>query len=156
MSYDVLLKQFDDQQVMYIPKSVLAKDFKEIRTTFDTLTAYIIENRAECLECFMLYRECDDEIMNVDCCIAVSKLLQETNEIKAMRIQGDKYLVVETICKGSYQKLSKAWNDLITWVFKAGYSLVEGPPFWEIYLNSPKDVKESELLTKLIVPVVKQ
>jgi effector-binding domain-containing protein len=155
MPYEVLSKQFDDTPVMYIPKTVPAQEFKNIRTTFDAVASHVLQNGGKIAGSFMLYHECTDEIMNVDCCIAITSLLPESGDIKAKIVDGGEWLVARAVHKGAYSGISETWNDFITWIVSEGYALVDGPPFWEIYLNSPLEVVESELLTELIVPVAK-
>jgi effector-binding domain-containing protein len=155
MPYEVLSKQFEDIPVMYIPKTVSEREFKNIRSSFDTVVSHVLQNGGKSAGSFMLYHECTDEIMNVDCCIAVTSLLPESSDIKAKIINGGEWLVARAVHKGAYSGISEAWNDFITWIVGEGYSLVDGPPFWEIYLKSPMEVGESELLTELIVPVAK-
>jgi effector-binding domain-containing protein len=156
MAYEVLTKQFEDIKVMYIPKTVSQQEFKNIRSSFDTVASHVLQNGGKSVGSFMLYHECNDEIMNVDCCIMVTTLLPESDDIKAKIIGGGEYLVACGVHKGAYSGISEAWNEFITWILSEGYSLVDGPPFWEIYLNSPMDVDEKDLLTQLIVPVAKQ
>jgi effector-binding domain-containing protein len=156
MPYEVLTKQFEDMPVMYIPKTVSEQEFKNIRASFDTVVFHVLQNGGKNDGSFMLYHECTDEIMNVDCCIAVTSLLPESDEIKAKIIDGGEWLVARAVYKGTYSGISETWTDFITWIVGEGYSLVDGPPFREIYLNSPLKVGESELLTELIVPVAKK
>jgi effector-binding domain-containing protein len=156
MPYEVLTKRFEDTPVMYVPKSVSAQEFLDIRSSFDAVASHVVQNGGKIASSFMLYHECTDEIMNVDCCIAVASLLPEGDDIKAKIVDGGEWLVARGIHKGAYSGISDAWTDFITWIVGEGYSLLDGPPFWEIYLNSPTDVSESELRTELIVPVAKE
>jgi effector-binding domain-containing protein len=95
-------------------------------------------------------------LMNADCCIAVTSLLTESDDIKAKIIDGGEGLMARPVYKGPYSGISEIWTDFIIWIVGEGYSLVECSPFREIYLNSPLKVDESELLTELIVPVAKK
>ncbi|MCE5215161.1 MAG: GyrI-like domain-containing protein [Methanobacterium sp.] len=61
--------------------------------------------------------------------------------------------VVSTIFKGPYGDAASAYMDLIEYAIKEGYQIAG--TVMESYLNSPDEVEESELLTEVLIPIVK-
>lgn len=53
--------------------------------------------------------------------------------------------------RGGYEDLSASYNALAAWVHERGHRLLG--PHREVYLNSPADTAESDLLTELLFPI---
>jgi len=53
--------------------------------------------------------------------------------------------------KGPYSKLNETYTAIGEWMDKNGYAMKSSP--YEIYLNSPGDVQDDELLTEIYFPV---
>lgn len=53
--------------------------------------------------------------------------------------------------QGSYATLGESYAVLATWIAGHGHQ-IEGPAR-EVYMNSPADVDESELLTQIVFPI---
>lgn len=64
------------------------------------------------------------------------------------------HLVVSTIFKGPYGDAASVYMTLVEYAQKEGYQIMG--PVLESYLNSPDEVPESELLTEVQFPVVKE
>ena len=62
--------------------------------------------------------------------------------------------VISAIHKGSYRDVGPVYAALMEYAAKNGYEIAGAP--MELYLNNPMEVSESELLTEVQFPVVKQ
>jgi len=62
--------------------------------------------------------------------------------------------VLSTIHKGPYSEVGAIYEALTRYAIEKGYSFAGAP--MEIYLNSPAEVPESELLTEVQIPVTKK
>lgn len=61
--------------------------------------------------------------------------------------------VIYTIYEGPYNKVGQVYEILMNKIIEEGYQMVGVPV--EIYLNSPMEVSEDELLTEVQFPVIK-
>lgn len=77
--------------------------------------------------------------------------LKVDNEIKAMLLPKAEYAVY--VHKGIYDKLDSFYNAILQQI-PEGYCLGEGL-ILERYLNSVADTSEEDLLTEVLLPVVK-
>ncbi|GHV68936.1 hypothetical protein FACS1894199_16930 [Bacteroidia bacterium] len=78
--------------------------------------------------------------------------LNLTDEIKCMSLPAQWYAVYRHI--GAYNDL-EAFYKAILQNIPSGYQLGEGR-ILERYLNSPRDVNEAELVTEVLLPIIKQ
>ncbi len=154
MNFEIKTKKFEDINVMYIFQSLSMENIEEMGKAFEKAAAYVMQHGGEISGSFTLYGECTEEIMNMDCCIAVKKLLPESGEIKAKTVPGGEFTAACTVHKGSYSELGKTWEGLMEWISKEGYSF-DNKPMREIYINMPMQVPENELLTEIIIPIKK-
>ncbi len=153
-SFKIITKKLDDIPVMYISKALTMENLNEIGPTFDELTTYIAQNGGEITGSFILYGESTEEIMNVGCCLSVKDLIEESSYIKAKIVPGGEFLAAQAIHKGSYEELPKTWKEFMIWIEGEGYTF-DNLPMREIYLNSPMEIPENELLTEILIPVKK-
>ncbi len=65
-------------------------------------------------------------------------------------IKGEKYAVL--LYKRDYTNTIVNWGAIYSWIDQSDYTFRDEPPF-EKYLNTPQDVSEDELLTKIYIPV---
>lgn len=155
MAFEFVTKTFEDTNVMYISKSLTMEQWGEIGPAFTALVTYgMQQNGGEILGSFMLYNECTETRMDVDCCIEVKSLLPESGEIKAKVVPGGSFFAARAVHEGPYSGLTQTWEDLMKWVEQEG-CVFESVPMREIYLNMPMEVPENELLTEIIAPVKK-
>lgn len=80
-------------------------------------------------------------------CATVEKKIAPTGEFGTIHLRRGKY-VVYTL-KGSYSGLQELYNNIS---INFDYTLRHGVTFEE-YLNSPRDTKEEELITKVFIPI---
>ncbi len=96
----------------------------------------------------------ESENIRYDACITVDQEIEPDGPIGFQTIDPGVYAM--TTHHGSYQKLSETYAALCgQWAPQNGYEL-RSLPSLEIYLNSPEDTPEDELLTDVHVPIEKQ
>lgn len=70
-------------------------------------------------------------------------------EILSGEIPGGK--VVSSMHKGPYKEMEQPYTEMAKWIYDNG--LEPTGVAYEYYYNSPEDVPESELLTRIVMPV---
>lgn len=84
-------------------------------------------------------------------CFTVSDDFEDDGNIKKFEIKPAKYGVVTH--EGSYAELEDVYRWLYrTWLVNSEYEVGSAPPLEE-YLNNPREVPPSELITKIYVPL---
>lgn len=98
---------------------------------------------------FTAYYNLDMEDLDVEMGFPVTKLLPPKGEIKSGEIPAGK--VVSTMFKGSYAEMEEPYKVMAHWIAQSGYEPTGVA--YEYYYNSPADVPESELLTRIVMPL---
>lgn len=94
------------------------------------------------------------EKIRYDACITVDETVKAEGEIGIQEIPGGLYAM--TTHHGSYSKLGETYAQLCgQWIPRNGYDH-RSQPCHEVYLNSPEDTDEAELLTDIYVPIEKE
>ncbi len=99
---------------------------------------------------FTAYHNLDMQNLDVEMGFPVARLLPEKDDIKARELPPGK--VVSSMYKGSYSGMEQPYNEMAQWMKEHGYTPTGVS--YEYYFNSPQEVPESELLTKIVMPVV--
>lgn len=98
---------------------------------------------------FTAYYNLDMQDLDVEMGFPVSKSWPEKGEIKAGEIPAGK--VVSCVYKGAYAGMEQPYNEMFKWIADNGYE--QTGTYYEYYYNSPADVPENELLTKIVMPL---
>lgn len=98
---------------------------------------------------FAAYYNMDMEDLDVEMGFPVTKLLAGKDEIKSNEIPAGKQ--VSCMHKGPYIQMEQAYNAMTQWINDNGYTPTG--MCYEFYYNSPADVPESELITKILFPL---
>lgn len=98
---------------------------------------------------YTAYYNLDMQDLDVEMGFPVSKILPENNDLKAREIPASK--VATMMYKGAYSGMEQPYNEMFAWITAKGYEQVG--IYYEYYYNSPMDVPESELLTKIVIPL---
>lgn len=103
-------------------------------------------------EPFTAYHTLDMQNMDVEMGFPLTRRLPGRGEI----IEGTlpKGLVVSCLYKGPYMGMESTYNELFKWIADNQYEPTG--IYYEFYYNSPQEVPESELLTRMEVPVTKK
>jgi effector-binding domain-containing protein len=89
------------------------------------------------------------EKLDVEMGFPVSKPLPGKDDIKAGVIP--KGNVLSCMYKGPYSGMEGPYNEMFAWIADNDYEATG--VFYEYYYNSPDEVPESELLTKIVMPL---
>jgi effector-binding domain-containing protein len=95
---------------------------------------------------FVGYFNMDMERLELEIGFPVSKVLPGKGDILAGSIPAGKQ--VSCMYKGPYMEMPPAYEEIQKWIKDNGYKPLG--PVYEHYYNSPEEVPESELLTKIV------
>lgn len=98
---------------------------------------------------FAAYYNMDMEDLDVEMGFPVPRPLAGKGEIQAGEIPGGKQ--VSCFYKGPYSGMEQVYNAMMQWINENSYTPTGVS--YEFYYNSPMDVPESELLTKIVFPL---
>jgi AraC family transcriptional regulator len=87
----------------------------------------------------------------MDCAITVEGKVKPGEGMTVQEIGGGKY--AKYTYTGPYNKLDKAWHELLDEVMKSTQYTTADKPSLEVYLNDPGHVKPEELITEIYLPV---
>lgn len=95
---------------------------------------------------FVAYHNLDMEKLDVEIGFPVAKALPDRGEITATIIPGGKKATA--MYKGPYKEMESTYTELNKWMQENGHQ--PSGVVYEYYYNSPMEVEESELLTKIV------
>lgn len=98
---------------------------------------------------FTAYHNLDMQNLDVEMGFPVAKMLPESGDIRARELPAGK--AVACMYKGPYSGMEQPYKEMAKWIEDNGYT-ASGIAY-EYYFNSPLEVSESELLTKIVMPV---
>ncbi|WP_407355297.1 GyrI-like domain-containing protein [Methanolobus sp. WCC5] len=98
---------------------------------------------------FVAYYNMDMEDLDLEIGFPVAMPLQGSDEIGSSQIPAGKY--VSMTYKGPYTGMEQPYGEMAKWIEDNGYK-PKGISY-EYYYNSPMEVPESELLTRIVMPV---
>jgi effector-binding domain-containing protein len=98
---------------------------------------------------FAAYYNMDMEDLDIEMGFPVIKPLAGKGEIKASEIPAGKQ--VSYLYKGPYNGMEPVYNAMMQWINENGHTPTGVA--YEFYYNSPEEVPESELLTKVVFPL---
>lgn len=98
---------------------------------------------------YTAYYNLDMQNLNIELGFPVSKMFPNKDEIKASEIPACKAAIA--MYKGPYSNMNELYNDIFKFIEENEFTPVG--VYYEHYYNSPNEVPESELLTKIVIPV---
>ena len=98
---------------------------------------------------FTAYYNLDMQNLDIEVGFPVSRPLPGKGEIKAGEIPQGSFATC--IYKGAYSGMEQPYNEMFKWIAGKGYE--QTGVYYEYYYNSPQEVPENELLTKIAMPV---
>lgn len=151
MNYNIELKEKSAQPVLAIRVITAVGNLpQEIGKAYGSIMQYLNELGEQPAEApYTAYYNLDMEHLDVEMGFPVSKSLPEKNEIKSGEIPAGKY--AECMYKGPYAEMVPAYDAMNKWIAEKGHEATGIS--YEVYYNSPSDVPESELLTKIMFPL---
>jgi len=151
MSYKIELKEEKEQAVLSIRKVITEKTLQqELGRAYQALFQYLGElGEAAAGGPFAGYFNMDMNALDVEMGVPVAKVLPGRGEIKAGCVPAGRH--VSCVFKGPYTQLEPVYNEMNRWMSENG--CVPSGVVYEYYLNSPMEVPEAELMTKIVFPV---
>ena len=120
---------------------------KILGKAFGDIIGYIMELGEQPIgPAFVGYFNMDMERLEIEIGFPVSKELPGKGEILAGHIPAGKQ--VSCMYKGPYMEMPPAYEAITQWMKEKGYTPTGVA--YEFYYNSPEEVPESELLTKIV------
>ena len=137
-----------EQPVISIRKTTSVGNLKEeLGQAFMAVIQYLVElGETPAGPVFACYYNMDMEHLDVEMGIPVSKPLAGRGEIAAGSIPAGKQASV--VYKGAYTEMKEVYEGLTGWIESNGH--IPTGVVYEFYINSPMEVPESELLTKIV------
>lgn len=136
------------QSVVSIRKRTAVNNLpQEIGKAYNSIIQYLNEIGEEpCDAPFTAYYNMDMENLDVEMGFPVSKSLSGKQEIKSGEIPKGKQL--SCMYKGPYNQMGSVYDAMGNWISENGYTPTG--VVYEFYYNSPADVPDTELLTKIV------
>ncbi|MBL0371384.1 AraC family transcriptional regulator [Rhizobium sp. KVB221] len=152
--YDVSIRKLSDKSAVGIDH---AGSYMEINKAFTTLFSQLAgaDRLGDVREMFGLYLDDPDTVaveqLRSAACVVLASATTVPAGLKSFHTAGGDYAVLTH--KGPYANLQLAYRWLYsTWLKGAGRELRDAPLF-EVYVNNPREVPASELLTEICVPL---
>jgi effector-binding domain-containing protein len=148
---DIELKDLPAQPTLCIrTRTSLDKLPQTIGEGYHKIAAYMEELGEKPVDVpFTAYYNMDMQDMDVEMGFPASKPLPGKGDIKTGKTMAGKAAVC--MYKGSYSAMEKVYNERFKWSGEKGCQ--PKGACYEYYYNSPGEVPESELLTRIVIPV---
>ena len=148
MNYNFELTEQKEQPVLSVrTRTAVGNLPQELGKTYGAVMQYlgeIGENAAG--PAFAAYYNMDMENLDVEMGFPVSKVIAGRGDIKAGSIPSGKQ--ASGTYKGPYSQMEPVYNAMNAWLHENGHESTG--IVYEFYYNSPMEVPESELLTKVV------
>lgn len=151
MDFKFELTEKPDQPVLSVrTRTPVGNLPHELGKTYGAIIQYLNEIGEKPVNAaFAAYYNMDMNDLDVEMGFPVLKPLAGKGEIKSGKIPAGK--CVSYVHKGSYSQMEPAYNALMQWISKNGYTPTG--VVYEFYYNSPTEVPENELVTKIVFPL---
>lgn len=145
------LMEQKEQPVLSIRTRTTLEELPDlIGRSYYKIMDYLKELKEEAADApFTAYYNMDMQDLDVEMGFPVAKSLPGKGEILAGEIPGGK--VVSSMHKGPYKEMEQPYTEMAKWISDNGYEPTGVA--YEYYYNNPDDVPESELLTRIVMPV---
>ncbi len=98
---------------------------------------------------YTAYYNLDMLDLDIEIGFPVAKTLPGKDEIKPGEVPSGRY--VSCMYKGAYSQMEQTYYEMFKWIEENGYE--QKGVYYEYYYNSPQEVPDHELLTKISVPI---
>ncbi|HBT15317.1 MAG TPA: AraC family transcriptional regulator [Firmicutes bacterium] len=151
MDYKIELTEEGEQPVLSMRTVTAVTNLpQELGKAYHAIIDYLQQNGTQPSgPAFAAYYNMDMENLDVEMGFPVVKKIPGQGEIKSSVIPGGKQ--VSCLYKGPYQECGPVYEAMTKWVQEKGQTLTGVA--YEFYYNSPQEVPESELLTKIMFPL---
>lgn len=151
MDYQFELNEQGPQAVLSVRTRTSVGNLpQELGRAYNSIIAYLNEIGEQPADAaFAAYYNMDMEDLDVEMGFPVARVLPGQGEIKPGEIPGGRQ--VSAMYKGPYAQMEPLYNAMTEWMQANGHIAVG--ICYEFYYNSPMDVPETELLTKIVFPI---
>lgn len=151
MSFKIELVGQEAQPVLFIRTRTAIEHLPQlIGASYGKIMRYLEELGEQPANApYTAYYNLDMQDLDVEIGFPVAKSLPGKDDIESGEIPRGKY--VSTMYKGPYSQMQEPYNEITKWM-EAGAHEPTGVCY-EYYLNAPGEVPESELLTRIAIPV---
>ncbi len=130
--------------------TALEKLPQELGRAYMTIDTYMDELGEKPVEAaFAGYYNMDMQNLDVEMGFVITKSLPGKGEIKAGEIPAGRQVFY--LFKGPYKEMETVYNAMRRWIQENGYTPTG--TVYEFYYNSPQEVPENELLTRIVFPL---
>lgn len=148
---DINLFELPEQRIVSIRTTVnsMEKLPMMIGEGYGKLAAYLEQKGVLIADVpFVCYHNMDMENLDVEFAFPVARPVPSEGEITCKTIPPQKAVACMYI--GAYSDIGPVYNEMMAWIPENGHE-IKGE-FYEYYFNGP-DRPESELLTKIVIPI---
>lgn len=147
MSYLFQVVETKPQPAVTIRRLTSANNLPTIvEEVFNTIVDYISKKEGLALgPAFIAYYSMDENNLDVEIGFPINEEIEEHGDIKCSEIPGGQRVV--GYYKGAYGYMTYVYDEMLKWILLNG--LEPSSLVYEYYFNSPQNVPENELLTKI-------
>ncbi len=151
---DVTLKELTSRKVLFVRHT---GPYDQCKTAWEKVCGFagskgLMPAVTEfCGLCYDNPEETAPEDIRYDACLVTEADITAEGEIGTQKIPGGKYATCQH--KGPYSGLAQTYQEIYGhWLPQSGHEPKHSPSI-EVYLNSPEDVPEQDLLTEIQIPL---
>lgn len=154
MIFKIELMESEAQPVLALRTRTSLENLpKIIGETYSQIFGYLNELGQQPADApYTAYYNLDMKDLDVEMGFPVAKEFPAKGDIKPGQIPAGTF--VACIYKGPYSGMEAPYKEIAKWIEERGYQ--QTGTCYEYYFNCPADVPESELLTKIAIPVRKR
>jgi effector-binding domain-containing protein len=147
MSYLFQIVETEKQPVLSVQTTTSVEKMPNLLgAVYHSIVNYIVESGEEPLgPAFIAYYNMDMENLNIEIGFPISKEIEGKGDIALRYIPAGKKAT--GFHKGPYNEIGPLYDRLATWISEKGNEPTG--VVYEYYYNSPQEIPESELLTKV-------
>lgn len=151
MLFKIELLEQKAQPVLAVrTKTTLSELPKVIGENYGKIMGYLNELGGQPVDApYTAYYNLDMENLDVEMGFPVAKVYPAKEDIQAGEIPAGKFACA--IYKGPYAGMQQPYNEMFRWMGENGWQSTG--VYYEYYYNAPTEVPESELLTRIVLPV---
>ena len=151
MNYEISLNEQQEQKVLSIRTRTKIEELPlKIGEAYGKIMQHLTELGQTPIDApYTAYYNLDMNDLEVEMGFPVASQLQDKDDMKATIIPAGKY--ASCMHKGPYSQMEKPYEAMAKGIEEKGYEAIG--ICYEYYYNSPMEVEESELLTKIVMPV---
>lgn len=152
MNYKIEMSEQPSLPVLAMHKRTTVDQMpQELDKIFKKIIQYLSEIGEEPSNIyFAAYHNMEMDNLDLEVGVVVNKMLPGKGDIQAGEIPAGKQ--VSTFYKGPHKEAKSSFNTVIQWMDENGY--ISTGVIYEFYYHSPVKLPESELITKIVFPVI--